>query len=66
MELVLVCQSGMQQWRQRELEREREREFFKAQSGSLTPLSQIPEVFSTQEGLELIWLSGFPPLILCD
>lgn len=54
--LFLVCQLGMQQGRQRV----REREFVKAQSGSLTSLFQIPEVFSALEGLELIWLSGFP------
>lgn len=52
----LVCQLGMQQGRQRV----REREFVKAQSGSLASLFQIPEVFSALEGLELIWLSGFP------
>lgn len=52
----LVCQLGMQQGRQRV----REREFVKAQSGSLASLFQIPEVFSALESLELIWLSGFP------
>lgn len=45
-----------------ETDREREREFVKAQSESLTSLFQIPEVFSALEGLELIWLSGFPLL----
>lgn len=56
----LVCQLGMQQWRQGE----RAKEFVKAWSESLTSPFQIPEVFSALEGLELIWLSSFAPLIL--
>lgn len=59
-ELILVCQLGMQQWRQEE----RAREFVEARSESLTSPFQIPEVFSALEGLELIWLSSFAPLIL--